>query len=128
MDGRFLVRLGPMRLLRHRSPAYERGAVTYIRHGVNPLLEAEADRMIRESLQGVTKHSEKSDVLTPWKMADRLKREVYVASGTPDPSIRRGMFHRSINPAKPELNSRDGVAPERTNQSAIYDDPWKGQS
>lgn len=82
-----------------------------VRRGVHPQLEAEADRMIRESLKGVTKHSAKADILTPWKQQERLRREVYVESGTPDPATRRGVFHRSVNPARPQLNSRDGIAP-----------------
>lgn len=80
---------------------------------MNPHLEREADRLLRESLQGVTKHSEKSDILTPWKEADRYKREVYVASGVPDAATRKGMFHRALNTTNPELNSRDGVCPSR---------------
>lgn len=83
------------------------------RSGVNPHLEAEANRLLRESLKGVTKHSEKSDILTPWKEADRLRREVYVASGTPDASTRKGIFHRARNADRPELNSRDGVSRSR---------------
>ena len=84
-----------------------------LRRGTHAALEAEADRLIRESLKGVTKHSEKSDVLTPWKEAERYRREVYVASGVPDAATRRGVFHRVTNPARPELNSRDGVARPR---------------
>ncbi len=84
-----------------------------MRRGIHLPLEAEANRLIRESLQGVTKHSEKSDILTPWKESERHRREVYVSSGTPDPSTRKGMFHRRTNPARPELNSRDGVARAR---------------
>jgi hypothetical protein len=84
-----------------------------LQSGMNPHLEREADRLLRESLQGVTKHSEKSDLLTPWKEADRYKREVYVASGTPDPATRKGMFHRALNTSNPELNSRDGIATSR---------------
>lgn len=84
-----------------------------IRRGIHLPLEEEANRLIRESLQGVTKHSAKSDILTPWKEADRHRREVYVASGTPEPAVRRGMFHRALNTANPELNSRDGIARSR---------------
>lgn len=80
------------------------------RRGVHPQLEAQADRLIRESLKGVTKHSEKSDILTPWKEQDRRNREVYVESGTPDPTARRGMFHRAWNSARPDLNSREGMS------------------
>jgi hypothetical protein len=84
-----------------------------VRMGVHRPLEDEADRIIRESLVGVTKHSDKADILTPWKEQSRYSREVYVASGVPDPSVRRGIFGRVANPARPELNSRDGVARQR---------------
>jgi hypothetical protein len=84
-----------------------------MRHGIHRPLEDEANRILRESLRGVTKHSEKSDVLTPWKDAERHRREVYPSSGVADPAIRRGMFNRASNPARPELNSRDGIARAR---------------
>lgn len=84
-----------------------------IRRGVHRPLEDEANRLIRESLQGVTKHSAKADILTPWKEADRHRREVYTAAGTPDPATRKGIFHRAINTTHPELNSRDGIARAR---------------
>lgn len=66
--------------------------------------------MLRDSLAGVTKHSDKSDLLTPWKQQERYRREVYVTSGTPDPSVRSGIFSRAQNPARPHLNSREGTA------------------
>jgi hypothetical protein len=81
-----------------------------LRYGVHKELEAEADALLRQSLQGVTSHSAKSDILTPWKEVDRRRREVYVATGIPDPSVRQGMFNRSLNPTRPHLNSRDGGA------------------
>lgn len=84
-----------------------------VRRGVHRPLEEEANRLLRESLKGVTKHSEKSDLLTPWKEAERYRREVYVASGVPDQSTRKGMFHRSANAARPDLNSRDGISRAR---------------
>lgn len=74
--------------------------------------------MIKESLRGVTRHSDKKDILTPWKEMARYKREVYMREGVADPSIRRGMFNRAINTAKPELNSRDGFAPPRSSRTA----------
>jgi hypothetical protein len=80
------------------------------RHGIHPELEDEANRIIRESLKGVTKRSEKSDVLTPWKEQDRRGREVYNTTGVAEPTMRQGMFHRAWNPARPELNSVDGVS------------------
>ena len=77
--------------------------------GVHARLEAEADRLIKESLKGVTKHSEKADLLTPWKMSERYRREVYVVSGTPEAATRSGMFHRVANKTRPDMNSRDGI-------------------
>lgn len=97
-----------------------------LRHGVHAQLEAEANRLIKESLAGVTRHSDKADILTPWKEQDRYRKEVYVTSGIPDASTRKGMFHRRLNAARPELNSRDGVARPRTvgnptSASGLYD-------
>jgi len=81
-----------------------------MRFGVHKPLEEIADAIIAESLRGVTSQSAKSDILTPWKERDRRSREVYTGVGTPDPSIRQGMFHRRVNPSLPHLNSRDGVS------------------
>lgn len=81
-----------------------------MRYGVHPLLEAEADRLIRESLRGITKHSEKADVITDFKRKKIRGREIYVESGVPDSSIRRGMFHRRANPVQTHLNSREGLS------------------
>ena len=81
----------------------------FVRFGVHAQLEAEADAWIKKSTEGVTRRSEKSDILTPWKEQDRRCREVYPASGVPDASTRKSMFHRSHNPTRPDLNSRDGI-------------------
>ena len=81
-----------------------------LRYGVHRPLEDEADRIIATGLKGVTKHSDKSDILTPWKADDRKRREVYSSSGVPDRSVRQGMFHRAWNPHQRHLNSRDGLA------------------
>ena len=66
----------------------------------------------------MTSHAAKSDVLTAWKEQDRRSHEVYVSEGVPDPAVRRGMFHRALNPTRPELNSRDGHARARMNQAS----------
>lgn len=79
-----------------------------MRYGTHALLEAEADRLLKASMAGITKHSSKADILTPWKEADRKRREIYVPSGTPDPAHRQGMFHRALNRDRPHLNGRDG--------------------
>jgi hypothetical protein len=81
-----------------------------MRYGVNRPLEDAADALLKESLVGVFSHKAKADILTPWKLADRLRREVYTNVGTPDSSVRKGMFHRSANRTRPDLNSRDGLA------------------
>lgn len=88
-----------------------------IRNGVHPFLEAAANEILRQSLVGVTKYSEKSDILTPWKEQDRRNREVYVESGVPDAATRKGMYHRRYNPAMPHLNSRDCVS-SRTSRTS----------
>ena len=106
--------------------------MNYVRSGVHPQLEAEADRLIKESLEGVTSQSEKSDILTPWKEQNRRSKEVYTNSGSPDASTRSGMFHRAINKTKPHLNSIDGVPggarkPARSSESVAppsYYDIW----
>lgn len=82
-----------------------------MRFGIHKVLEQEANEILANSMKGITSHAEKSDILTPWKEQERRRREVYVASGTPDTAIRRGMFKRAANPAAPHLNSRDGIAP-----------------
>lgn len=82
-----------------------------MRFGVAPLLEAEADRLIRESLKGVRSFAAKADVLTPWKEWKHRSREVYSATGLADPAVAQGMYGRALNPSRPELNSRDGVTP-----------------
>lgn len=84
-----------------------------MRYGVNPHLEDLANGLIKTSLAGVTKHSDKADILTPWKEEDRRRREVYNMHGVADSTQRQGLFHRSSNPARPELNSRDGIAQPR---------------
>lgn len=82
-----------------------------VRSGVHLPLERAADEWIKASLAGVTSQEAKSDILTPWKMQDRLSREVFNVNGVAEPHTRRGMFHRVANPAKAHLNSRECVSP-----------------
>lgn len=82
-----------------------------VRSGVHPALERAADEWIMNSLKGVTSQSAKSDILTPWKMQDRLSREVYNVNGTAEPHTRKGMYHRVSNPTRSHLNSRECVSP-----------------
>lgn len=95
-----------------------------IRFGIHPLLEAEANELIFGSLRGVTSQSAKSDILTPWKEADRYSREVYSASGTVDPQIRRGIYGRVANTRQNHLNSRDGVAGMTVARVLSVEDDW----
>jgi DNA primase len=80
-----------------------------LRSGVCYQLEEAADELIRKSLSQVTSRGEKSDILTPWKEANRRSLEVYVSEGMPDSRIRQGIFKREINAGKPYLNC---LAPE----------------
>lgn len=66
-----------------------------IRTGRHSPLEDVADEMLRVQLSAITRNADKSDVLTPWKENDRRSKEVYVPSGTPDGSLRRGIFSRA---------------------------------
>lgn len=76
-----------------------------IHYGIHQQLEDAATALIKESLEGVTSMSAKSDILTPWKEQDRKSREVYNKEGAPDGALRRGMFHRAYNPQYRHLNS-----------------------
>ena len=86
-----------------------------VRSGLHKPLEDAANEILRSHLAGITRHSDKSDILTPWKEQDRRKREIYVTSGTPDPALRRGTFSRSVNPEQGHLNSVQGQIPSKFN-------------
>jgi len=82
-----------------------------MRFGIHKPLEDEANRLLKESIKGVTKYSDKSDFLTVWKEKDRANRELALnPSGFPEATVRQGMFHRKINPNRPDLNSRNGIS------------------
>jgi|JI10StandDraft_1071094.scaffolds.fasta_scaffold22167_10 hypothetical protein len=87
-----------------------------LRYGVAKALEEEANAILADSLR-TARAPEKMDILTPWKEQQRRRREIFVASGVPDPATRLGMFHRRTNPTRPHLNSRDGVTPPRMGES-----------
>lgn len=87
-----------------------------LRYGVAKALEDEANAILADSLRSA-RAPEKSDVLTPWKEQQRRRREIFVASGTPDPALRQGMFHRRTNPSRPHLNSRDGISAPRPGET-----------
>lgn len=84
-----------------------------LRTGVHREMEDAANELLRQQLSGITKHSDKADILTPWKETARKSREVYVSSGTPDASLRRGIFTRSWNSSSHHLNSVEGFAPPK---------------
>jgi hypothetical protein len=96
-----------------RNSAFNNGRVRY---GTNLVLEEEANEIIFGHLRGISSREEKSDILTPWKEKNRLSKEVYNVTGFPQPSIRNGMFHRTLNRARPWLNSRDGIAQTASRQ------------
>lgn len=87
-----------------------------IRYGTHLALEEAADEIIFGHLRGITSRDEKADILTPWKLKNRLSKEVYNITGSPQPSIRNGMFHRALNRSRPWLNSRDGIAQTASRQ------------
>lgn len=84
-----------------------------VRYGTHAPLEQAADEMLRQSLLGEKSRERKSDILTPWKEANRRSMEVYTSDGFPDSNFRRGMFKRERNRTKPYLNSCDGVVQGR---------------
>lgn len=101
----------------------------FVRHGVHKELEAAADELIRESLEGVTSMEAKKDILTPWKEQDRRNREVYSASGVPDAALRKGMYHRAWNSRDTHLNSREGIARgSRTGSLSDFVDNQKSET
>jgi hypothetical protein len=87
------------------------------RYGRHSLVEDVADEMIRRSLLGVTRYCDKDDILTPWKIDMRARREILNNTGVADPAVRRGMYYRALNPTKKELNSRLGIAQARSSGS-----------
>lgn len=91
-----------------------------IRYGIHKPLEQEANRLLSESLKGVTRYADKADILTPWKEESRRRREVLVSTGAPDAATRRGQFSRVANPASPHLNSIQGVSrPGRISRAEV---------
>ena len=92
--------------------------------GIDEELEDAADELIRRSLEGVTSHEAKKDILTPAKARVRRQRGIQTGGtrrveenvnsellGQPDKAMRLGMFGRVTNLSRPDLNSRDGLAP-----------------
>ncbi len=90
-----------------------------IPHGINAELEAEANKLL---FADDCPPEVKSGLLTPWKEQYRKSREVYAANGTPDASVRRGMFNRAANQALPHLNACEGhVRPYRRIRDGAWD-------
>lgn len=81
-----------------------------MRYGVHRELEAEADRLLKIDLARTTSLASRSDIMTPSKESLRRRKEILVPSGTPDPSVRQGMYTRSFNRTQIHLNSRDGIS------------------
>jgi hypothetical protein len=66
-----------------------------MRFGICHQLEDEANRLIAESLKGVSSREAKSDILTEWKLEDRMNREVLTSTGTADPAVHATVITRS---------------------------------
>ncbi len=96
-----------------------------VRTGLHKPLEDAANEILRAHLAPMKRHEDKSDVLTPWKEQDRRSREVYVSTGTPDASLRRGIFSRAFNPDRPHLNSVQGQIP--SSQSSASRSTWDAE-
>jgi hypothetical protein len=62
--------------------------------GVDLDLEFTADRLLADARKGTTKHSEMTDYFSPSQIARRLTKEVYPASGIPDPHLYSGIYKR----------------------------------
>lgn len=88
-----------------------------LRTGVHKEMEEAANELLRQHLSGITKHSDKSDILTPWKEQARRSREVYSSTGTPDGSVRRGIFGRSLNSQHGHLNSVEAMKPPKMDKA-----------
>lgn len=104
-----------------------------MKHGVDEELEAAADELLRASLEGVKSHKAKSDILTPNKARVRAQRTVHATGtfdpardsantellGQPDRHMRQGMFWRVTNLGRPDLNSRDCIAPPHRTKGVV---------
>lgn len=92
-----------------------------VQHGVNADLEAQADEILKQSFLDKPDPAAKAMILTRWMAISRLRREVYCAEGVPDGAIRRGSFHRAINPTSPHLNAAEGVVARPRRRPAVGD-------
>lgn len=66
--------------------------------GPNFALEEEANRLLADDRRGVTKLSDKKDILTEEQLLLRKSKEVYNQNGVPDRSLMSGIFKREYNP------------------------------
>jgi len=77
-----------------------------LRSGINPAAEAEANKWLRQSREGVTKLSEKKDFLTEDQLTLRWEREIPNGTGYAEAHIASGMYKRSYNPLAGKRPSR----------------------
>ena len=83
-----------------------------IHTGINSELEEQANAILREGRRGITALSEKKDYLTEEQLNLRQAREVLNCNGTPDPSIRQGLYRRAYSPgahARPGRRPSDDI-------------------
>lgn len=66
--------------------------------GTNYALESQANELLRQGREGVTKLSEKKDYLTEEQLALRWDKEVSNGHGFPEAHLVSGLFKRSYNP------------------------------
>lgn len=92
-----------------------------IQHGVNVDLETQADEILKQSFIEKPDPEGKKMILTRWMDISRKRREVYCSDGVPDGAVRRGNFHRVINPTSPHLNAVDGVVSRPRRRPALGD-------
>jgi hypothetical protein len=78
------------------------------RFGRHAPLEDAADSLLRASTDG---WKEKCDIMSPRRERRVKEREIYVNSGVAEPTNREGLFRRSANATRPDLNSRNRSRP-----------------
>lgn len=104
------------------------GDMPMARTGLHKPLEDAADSILHAQLSKITRNSEKSDVLTPWKEQDRRRRERYTTSGTPDGSLRRGIISRVAVHPDTGLAHLNSMQAQKASKSLGYGpNAWDGE-
>lgn len=69
-----------------------------VKSGIDWEIEEQANEILARGRDGVTKHSQKKDYLSPSQLLRRRQREVQTEQGYPEKSLYQGMFRRAYNP------------------------------